>query len=74
MCYRLAQLVLVAYCCCSAPLTYNFGHLLLQLATSCSTNAAGTVSCSTDTLHVSVASALRMALPAGQYILSTATW
>jgi hypothetical protein len=46
----------------------------MQLPTSCSTNAAGTLTCSTDTLHVSVASALRMALPVGQYILSTATW
>lgn len=42
-------------------------------STSCTT-VGGTISCSTDAQIVSVAAALRMQLPKGQYILSTATW
>lgn len=40
---------------------------------SCS-NSGGTMRCSTDEESVSVAAALRMELPKGRYLLSTATW
>lgn len=63
---------------CIADMVEDFGFdgvdIDFELPSTCSTSAAGTVSCSTDTLLISVTSALRMALPVGQYILSTATW
>eukprot|EP00775_Hariotina_reticulata_P004001 gene4001-4251_t len=45
-----------------------------EKATNCAPLANGTVTCTTDAELVNAAKALRAAMPAGQYLLSTATW
>eukprot|EP00775_Hariotina_reticulata_P005809 gene5809-6049_t len=41
---------------------------------SCTTSAGGVLSCTTDAQSIAVATALRNAMPANQYLMSTASW